>query len=175
MSFLNFFKKFSEKSEKKNDESPAVETVSEKPQNVNRNLEVQPEDNNITALVKIIMAEEYEAKIAFGRQNKGTSNERIYIHFKDRKFAKLFRDWYAALELREINGSEDVYELFLKSTCKKYGVKYPNSSNEPDAEGKDDKSEKSEPEKKENMDNLAEKAENTDNSNSDEKTDENSE
>ena len=87
-----------------------------------------PLDTSIAALVKIVMSEEKDANLVFGRQNK----ERIFICFKNVELAELFKDWYAALELREKNKSDKVYEMFLKEICEKYGIEYDVESDEED-------------------------------------------
>ncbi len=85
-------------------------------------------DTSIAALIKIVMSEEKDANLVFGRQNK----ERIFICFKNVELAELFKDWYAALELREKNKSDKVYEMFLKEICEKYGIEYDAYSDERD-------------------------------------------
>ena len=111
MGIFDFFRK---KKDKRSDDSsekkaPVIPVQSNKPL-----------DTSTAALVKIVMAEEKDANLVFGRQNK----ERIFICFKNVELAELFKDWYAALELREKNKSEKVYEMFLKEICEKYGIEY---------------------------------------------------
>ena len=112
MKIFDFFrrkkdKKFTDSSEKK---TPVIPVQSNKPL-----------DTSTAALVKFVMSEEKDANLVFGRQNK----ERIFICFKNVELAQLFKDWYAALELREKNNSDKVYEMFLKEICEKYGIEYP--------------------------------------------------
>ncbi len=111
MKIFDFFRR--KKDKRSNDSSekkaPAVSLQS------NKTL-----DTSIAALIKIVMSEEKDANLVFGRQNK----ERIFICFKNVELAELFKDWYAALELREKNKSDKVYEMFLKEICEKYGIEY---------------------------------------------------